>query len=89
MDLPDACVVYFENTKITPDHITFRLNHKTSGRFFDYDIRVFKMEEQSLESLEQRKLLLLLPASVSQGAGAGGVGTRGAIGGGWKGKAGA
>jgi len=59
MDLPDACVVYFENTKITPDHITFRLNHKTSGRFFDYDIRVFKMEEQSIESLERRKLLVL------------------------------
>jgi len=61
MDLPDACVVYFENTKTTPGHITFRLRHKASGKFFDYDVRVFKMEEQSLESLERQRLLLLLP----------------------------
>jgi len=60
MDLPDACVVFFENTKNTPGHITFRLKIKI-GESFDYKIRVFKMEEQTLESLERQRLLLLLP----------------------------
>jgi len=61
MDLPDACVVYFESSGTTPGEITFRLTNKAGGESFDYRVRVFKMEEQSLESLERQRLLLLLP----------------------------
>jgi len=60
IELPDACVVYFENTKTTPGQIIFRLTSKDGG-YFDYKVRIFKMEEQSLESLEQQRLLVLLP----------------------------
>ena len=59
--MPEACVVFFESTENTPDHITFRLKDSTGAKSFDYDVRVLKMSEQSLESIEQRKLLLLLP----------------------------
>jgi len=61
IELPDACVVYFENTKTTPKQITFRLANKSSGESFDYNVRIFKMEEQSLESLERQRLMVLLP----------------------------
>ena len=61
IELPDACVVYFENTKTTPERITFRLSSKSNSGFFDYKVRVFKMEEQSLESLERQRLMVLLP----------------------------
>ena len=59
--IPDACVVFFESTRNTPDHITFRLTDKSGTKSFDYEVRVFKMSEQSLKSIEERKLLLLLP----------------------------
>jgi len=61
IELPDACVVYFENTKTTPERITFRLSSKGGDASFDYKVRVFKMEEQSLESLERQRLMVLLP----------------------------
>jgi len=60
IELPAACVVYFESTATTPGQITFRLTSKGCGSF-DYKARVFKMEEQSLESLERQRLLVLLP----------------------------
>ena len=61
ISIPDACVVYFESTKNTPEHVTFRLKNASGTQSFDYKVRVFKMAEQSLEDIERKKLLLLLP----------------------------
>ena len=61
VEVPDACVVVFENANADPRRVTFRLSNKTSGQTFDYDVRVFRMAEQSPESLERQRLLLLLP----------------------------
>jgi hypothetical protein len=65
IDMPDGCVIFLETTRTTPDRITLRLK-APDGRSFDYDIKVFKMPEQSLESLEAKKLLPLLPFCILQ-----------------------
>jgi hypothetical protein len=59
MDMPQGCVIFWESTHKTPDEIMVRLNSK--GKQFIYEIEVFKLAEQSLESIEERKLVLLLP----------------------------
>jgi hypothetical protein len=58
--MPEAAVVFLETAGTTPDHITFRLN-SSGGRSLDYDIKVFKMPDHGIESLEEQRLLLLLP----------------------------
>lgn len=62
MTIPQGCVIYWECTKNTPDYIILRLRSKKDrSRYFDYEVEVFKMPEQSLEELEAKKLLVLLP----------------------------
>jgi len=61
LDIPEGCVIYWESSGSTPDKITLRLQGKTQENTFDYEVRVFKMSEQSLEMLEEKHLLILLP----------------------------
>ncbi|MDR0562531.1 MAG: hypothetical protein LBG73_07555 [Spirochaetaceae bacterium] len=60
--LPAGCVIYWESAENTPDQMTLRLiSEEEPDRYFDYKIRVFKMADQSLEELESKRLLVLLP----------------------------
>jgi hypothetical protein len=62
--LPEGCVIFWEDTDKTPDRIKFRLTQNNSEQVFEYDVKVFKMAEKSLELLEELKLLVLLPFSL-------------------------
>ena len=59
--IPEGCVIFWESTEKTPDNIKLRIRQKNSDKVFDYDVTVFKLEEKSLEQLEELKLLVLLP----------------------------
>jgi len=61
LDIPKSCVIFWEDTEKTPDKIILRLQGETSEETFDYKVKVFKMSEQSLETLEEKRLLVLLP----------------------------
>jgi len=61
LNIPKTCVIFWESTEETPDKIILRLQGETPEETFDYDVKVFKMLEQSLEILEEKRLLILLP----------------------------
>jgi len=61
LNIPKTCVIFWESTEETPDKIVLRLQGETPEETFDYDVKVFKMLEQSLETLEEKRLLILLP----------------------------
>ncbi|MHC6204107.1 hypothetical protein ACYULU_13055, partial [Breznakiellaceae bacterium SP9] len=58
--MPEAQIIYWETSRKTPDKVTLRLVFP-DGSKHDYEIKTFKMLEASLETLEKRKMLLLLP----------------------------
>jgi len=61
LNIPKACVVFWENSENTPDKIILRLQGERLEDTLDYNVKVFKMLEQSLETLEEKRLLILLP----------------------------
>jgi hypothetical protein len=61
LNLPEGCVIFWESGEKTPDKIMVRLQEKACNKRFDYEVKVFKMSEQSLEALEEKRLLVLLP----------------------------
>ncbi|MHC6204605.1 hypothetical protein ACYULU_15600 [Breznakiellaceae bacterium SP9] len=58
--MPDTRIIYWETYGKTPDKVTLRLVFPDRSEH-DYEIETFKMLNQSLETLEERKMLLLLP----------------------------
>ena len=58
--MPEVRIIYWETTHKTPDKVTLRLVFP-NGSPHDYEIETFKVLDQSLETLEQRKMVLLVP----------------------------
>ena len=58
--MPEARIIYWETSRKTPDKVILRLVFPDRS-LHDYEIETFKMLDQSLETLEQRKMALLLP----------------------------
>jgi len=64
--IPESCVIFWESSEKTPDKITLRFQDKTDKTLFCYEVKVFKMAEQSLRTLEEKRLLVLLPFCLLQ-----------------------
>ena len=60
LNFPEPKIIYLYATKDIPDTYTLRLNFGTQGHF-DYKVPVFKYLETSLEELNQKKLIILIP----------------------------
>ena len=60
LKMPFARILYWETTRKTPDKVTLKLRFE-DGSLHTYEVKTFKMLDQSLETLEQRKMMLLLP----------------------------
>ena len=60
LKMPFARILYWETTRKTPDKVALELEFE-DGTLHTYEVATFKMLEQSLETLEQRKMMLLLP----------------------------
>ena len=60
LPFPEPKIIYLYNTKDIPDTYTLRLDFGTQG-YFDYKVPVFKYLETSLEELNQKKLIILIP----------------------------
>ncbi|GHU49308.1 hypothetical protein FACS1894200_07810 [Spirochaetia bacterium] len=58
--MPEARIIYWETSRKTPDKVTLRFVFPDDSKH-DYEIKTFKMLEANLETLEKRKMLLLLP----------------------------
>jgi predicted nucleic acid-binding protein len=58
--MPFARILYWETTRKTPDKVTLELEFE-DGTLHTYEVSTFKMLDQSLETLEQRKMMLLFP----------------------------
>jgi len=57
---PEPKIIYLYTTKDIPDTYTLRLDFGTQG-YFDYVVPVFKYLEHSIEELNQKKLIILIP----------------------------
>ena len=57
---PEPKIIYLYNTKDIPDICTLRLDFGTQV-YFDYHVPVFKYQETSLEELNNKKLVILIP----------------------------
>jgi flagellar biosynthesis/type III secretory pathway protein FliH len=60
LKMPFARILYWETARKTPDKVTLELEFE-DGSLHTYEVATFKMLDQSLETLEQRKMMLLLP----------------------------
>ncbi len=60
LHFPEPKIIYLYATKDIPDIYTLRLDFGTQG-YFDYKVPVFKYLETSLEDLNQKKLIILIP----------------------------
>ena len=60
LPFPEPKIIYLYNTKDIPDTYTLRLDFGTQG-YFDYKVPVFKYLETSLDELNQKKLIILIP----------------------------
>ena len=57
---PEPKIIYLYSTKDIPDTYTLRLDFGSQG-YFDYKVPVFKYLEKSLEELNHKKLIILIP----------------------------
>lgn len=57
---PEPKIIYLYTTKDIPDTYTLRLDFGSQG-YFDYQTPVFKYLESSVEELNQKKLIILIP----------------------------
>ena len=57
---PEPKIIYLYATKDIPNTYTLRLDFGSQG-YFDYQVPVFKYLETSIEELNQRKLIILIP----------------------------
>lgn len=60
LHFPEPKIIYLYATKDIPDIYTFRLDFGTQG-YFDYQVPVLKYLETTLEELNQKKLVILIP----------------------------
>jgi hypothetical protein len=60
LTLPDARIIYWETSQKTPDTVTIRIIFPDKTEHA-YEIPTLKMLDQSIETLEQRHLVLLAP----------------------------
>ena len=60
LKMPFARILYWETTRKTPDKVTLELEFEDRS-LHTYEVKTLKMLDQSLEMLEQRKMMLLLP----------------------------
>ena len=60
LHFPEPKIIYLYATKDIPNTYTLRLDFGSQG-FFDYQVPVFKYLETSIEELNQRKLIILIP----------------------------
>ena len=60
LHFPEPKIIYLYATKDIPDTYTLRLDFGTQG-YFDYKVPVLKYLETSLDELNQKKLIILIP----------------------------
>ncbi len=60
LHFPEPKIIYLYATKDIPNTYILRLDFGTQG-YFDYEVPVFKYLETSLEELNQKKLIILIP----------------------------
>ena len=60
LHFPEPKIIYLYATKDIPNTHTLRLDFGFQG-YFDYQVPVFKYLETSIEELNQRKLIILIP----------------------------
>ncbi|MBQ6875352.1 MAG: hypothetical protein IJN46_03835 [Lachnospiraceae bacterium] len=60
LHFPEPKIIYLYSTKDIPNTYTLRLDFGGQG-YFDYKVPVFKYLETSLEELNQKKLIVLIP----------------------------
>jgi hypothetical protein len=60
LKMPFARILYWEATRKTPDKVTLELEFE-DGSQHTYEVTTFKMLDQSLETLEQHRMMLLFP----------------------------
>lgn len=60
LHFPEPKIIYLYATKDIPDIYTLRLDFGTQG-YFDYQVPVLKYLETTLEELNQKKLVILIP----------------------------
>lgn len=60
LKFPEARIIYWESTKNTPDTVTLRLVFP-GEKYFDYEVKTFKFLDHSIDDLEHRNMVLLLP----------------------------
>ena len=60
LHFPEPKIIYLYATKDIPDTYILRLDFGIQG-YFDYKVPVFKYLETSLEELNQKKLIILIP----------------------------
>jgi hypothetical protein len=65
LTMPEARTIYWESANEMPDTVTLRLEFPGNGRY-DYDIETFKVLDQSVEVLKQRKIVLFCPHFINR-----------------------
>ena len=60
LHFPEPKIIYLYATKDIPNTYTLRLDFGSQG-YFDYQVPVFKYLETSIEELNKRKLIILIP----------------------------
>lgn len=60
LDFPEPIIIYLYSEKPIPDELTLKLNFRNQGHF-DYKVKVFKYLETSVEELNRRKMVILIP----------------------------
>lgn len=60
LNFPEPQIIYLYSSKNTPDKYSLKLNFGTQGSFI-YNVSTFKFLETSLDELNQKKLIILIP----------------------------
>ena len=60
LNFPVPRIIYFGNAKRVPDTYRLILNFEEQGRF-EYKVKTFKYQEHSVEEINKRKLIILIP----------------------------
>ena len=57
---PEPRVIYFGDTKKVPDTYTLTIDFGEQGKF-DYKVKTFKYQEHSVEEINNKKMIILIP----------------------------